>query len=93
MAKWFRFRAMCFEVSGGIMNQKIEIFAPNVKQLREKVANELEVRKVVVAHAEVDKVSIHIKNKLPVLDGVILSNAIDGIKFVKEARELLTCKK
>ena len=86
--KWFRFRGMCFGKQRLFGRKMVEVMAPTVKSLREKLAYEIGSHDFELAHSYVDRILVHIYDGGVVESGVILRGAISGRKFIEEAQEL-----
>jgi len=84
--KWFRFKGLCFGRRYGGTDDRIEVMAPTVRELRKKLAKELAEKKVEINYACLDRILVHLYKGGPLESGLIRRDVINGMQFVKETQ-------
>lgn len=81
--KYFRFRSMGYAADGGKVDHKIEIFAPTVGMLKERLAMELIASRSVPSFSYVDRVKVDLSDKgVLTFKEILIKKALDANLFV-----------
>lgn len=83
--KWFRFKGLYFGKRFGRENVRMELFAPTISLLKDKVATELAEKDIEPLFSAVDRVEIRLSKDEEMLSfSTLMRNVVNGTEFTRD---------